>query len=142
MIIIPFKPEHLAQIDRQAEQSVAREYLDNEEYIMSLAAHEAWTGIIDDRVVACAGLIRVWGERYQAWAVISETIGAHGMLQLSRAVKRGLNLRKGRIEAYVASGFEAGHRWARLVGMELETPVPMKHWLPDGSDASQYSRVT
>ena len=142
MIIIPFKPEHLAQIDRQAEQSIAREYLDNEEYILSLAAHEAWTGLIDDRVVVCAGFIRVWGERYQAWAVISETIGAHGMLQLSKAVRRAMGLKKGRIEAYIASGFKAGHRFARLVGMTLETPEPMKHWLPDGGDASQYSRVT
>lgn len=142
MTIIPFKPEHLRLIDRQAEQSVAREYLENEDYIMSLAEHEAWTAMLGDRVVACAGLILVWGNRYQGWAVISETIGTRGMLSLTRAVKRGLDLKPGRIESYVAAGFEAGHRWAQLIGMTLETPHPMKQWLPDGSDAFQYSRVT
>ena len=142
MIIVPFKPEHLQQIDLQAEQSVARDYLGNVEYAQSLAMHEGWTVVVDDKIIACAGYIRVWGERVQAWAVISATIGPAGMLLLTKAALRGLKLRTGRIECYVASGFDAGHRWARMLGFTLETPEPMRQWLPDGSDASQYSRIS
>lgn len=142
MIIVPFKPEHLQQIDLQAEQSVARDYLNNIEYGQSLATHEGWTVIVDDKIIACGGYIKVWGDRVQAWAVISATIGAAGMLLLTKAALRGLKLRKGRIECYVASGFDAGHRWARMLGFTLETPEPMRQWLPDGSDASQYSRIS
>lgn len=141
MIIVPFQPEHLQQIDLQAEQSLAGHHLRNEQYTRSLAAHESWTGMIDGRVVACAGFITLWPGRHQVWAVISATIGAAGMLQLSKAVLRGLALKTGRIEAVVASEFTAGHRWARLMGFTLETPEPMRRWFPEGGDASLYSRI-
>ena len=141
MTIVPFQPDHLQQIDLQAEQSVTRDYLNNGEYAQSLAAQEGWTVIHDGAVIACAGFIKVWGNRHQAWAVISATIGPAGMLLLTKAALRGLQIRTGRIECYVATGFEAGHRWARMLGFTLETPEPMRQWLPDGSDASQYSRI-
>lgn len=141
MIIIPFKPEHLAQIDLQAEQTLAKVHLQNEEYAKSLAAQESWTLMIDDRVAACAGFLHVWGNRYQAWAIISATIGASGMLTLSKAVLRALALKTGRIEAYVAEEFEAGHRWAKLMGFTLETPKPMRGWFPEGGGAYLYSRI-
>lgn len=141
MIITPFKPEHLKQVDVQAEQTLAREHLQNEDYANLLAQHEAWTLLIDDRVVACAGFIPVWGNRYQAWAIISATIGASGMLTLSKAVMRALSLKTGRVEAYVAEEFKAGHRWARLMGFDLETPKAMRGWFPEGGGAFLYARI-
>lgn len=141
MIITPFKPEHLAQIDLQAEQTLAKEHLQNEDYAKSLAGQESWTLLIGDRVVACAGFINVWSNRYQAWAVISATIGAAGMLTLSKAVLRGLALKTGRVEAYVAEEFTAGHRWAELMGFKLETPEPMRGWFPEGGGAFLYARI-
>lgn len=141
MIIVPFKPEHLKQIELQAEQSLAREHFDNVAYAESLAAYEGYTALINDKVVACAGFITVWANRYQVWAVISATIGPAGMLKISRAVLRGLSLKTGRIEAFVAAEFEAGHRWAQLMGFTLETPQPMRGWFPEGGAASMYSRI-
>lgn len=141
MIIVPFQPEHLTEIDLQAEQSEAAAQLRDENYTRALSAHDSWTGIIDGRVVACAGCITLWPGRHQVWAVISATIGASGMLQLSKAVLRGLALKTGRIEAIVAADFKAGHRWARLMGFQLDTPVPMRRWFPGGGDACLYSRV-
>ena len=141
MTITPFKPEHLGQIDLQAEQTLAKKYLQNEEYARSLAEQEAWTLMRDGRVVACAGFTHVWGNRYQAWAVISATIGAAGMLTLSRAVLRAMELKTGRVEAYVAEEFEAGRKWAELMGFSLETPQPMRGWLPEGGGAFLYSRI-
>ena len=141
MIIVPFTAEHLQQIDVQAEQSLASHHFHNKQYTRALEAHDSWTGLIDDKVVACAGFITLWPGRHQVWAVISATIGPAGMLQLSRAVLRALALKTGRIEAVVASEFEAGHRWARLMGFSLETPQPMRHWFPEGGDASLYSRI-
>lgn len=141
MIIKPFEPGHLKEIDVQTEQTLAKEHFDKTEYLAMLARSESWTGYIDGKVVVCAGIVDVWPGRCQVWSVISATIGAHGMLQLSRAVERALRLKTGRIEAVVASEFEAGHRWAKMLGFKLETPEPMRQWFPEGGDASLYSRI-
>lgn len=141
MIIMPFQPEHLKQIELQSEQTLAKKHLENEDYARQLAGYESWTGFIDDKVVACAGLIPVWGDRWQAWSIISATIGPSGMLQLTRAIMRGMRIKTGRIEAVVAAEFKEGHRWAELLGFTLETPLPMRKWFPEGGDAYLYSRI-
>lgn len=142
MIVEPFQPEHVAHIDVQAEQSLAKDHLRNPDYLELLAQHESWTGRIGDRIVGCAGVITFWPGRYQAWAVISATIGPEGMVQFTKAVRRFLALKTGRIELVVAAEFKAGHRWARLLGFSLETPEPMRRWFPEGGDASLYSRIS
>jgi hypothetical protein len=141
MMIIPFEPDHLKRIDLQEEQSTANDFMNNLDYIEALSAHEAWTGLIDGRVVACAGFVTIWAGRIQVWSVVSATIGAKGMMVLTRAVLRGLALKKGRVEAIVADNFKAGHRWARMLGFTLETPVAMRGFFPNGGDAFLYARV-
>jgi hypothetical protein len=41
----------------------------------------------------------------------------------------------------VDAGFGAGCRWAELLGFSLETPEPMKKYLPNGRDAYLYART-
>jgi hypothetical protein len=142
MIIETFQPEHVQHIDVQAEQSLAKQHLTNDHYLQVLAMHESWTGFIHGKIVGCAGFIEVWPGRHQAWALISATIGPEGMVQFTKAVKRGLALKSGRVELVVASEFKAGHRWARLLGFTLETPEPMRRWFPEGGDASLYARIS
>lgn len=140
-MIVPFEPEHLKAIKLQAEQSLFQKELQSDYYARSLADYGGWTLLDGERVLACAGLIMMWPGRYGAWAVISRMIGAAGMVVLTRAARRGLDLQTGRVEAIVADGFAAGHRWAELLGFTKDTPEAMKSWLPDGSAAFMYSRV-
>lgn len=142
MTIEPFQPEHLQQIELQAEQWLAAASIGNPEYAQTLADHGGWTARINGKVVACAGFITLWPGRVQSWAIISATIGAHGMLKVTRAVRRALDAQTGRVECIVASGFDAGHKWAKVLGFKLETPEPMRGWMPGGMDAFLYSRVT
>lgn len=142
MKVINFKAEHLDMIDVQPGQI---ELLNNRGagyYGSLLEKHDAWTGMIDDKVVACVGLVPVWPKRYQAWALISGTIGPVGMLQLSRAVRRGMSLIPGRIELVADASFAPGCRWAEILGFKRETPEPMPGWFENGAAAIQYARVS
>lgn len=141
MIIEPFKPEHVHLIDVQDEQSLAKQHFTNTEYLTALSRADSWTVRINGKVVACAGIITIWPGRHQCWALISATIGPAGMVRLTKAVLRMLRLKEGRTEMMVASEFEEGHRWARVLGFKLETPEPMRQWFPEGGDASLYSRI-
>ena len=76
------------------------------------------------------------------WSSISSTIGARGMVLLSRAVVRFLNVHNGRIEAFIVDGHSAGHRFIKLLGFTLETPEKMRNVMPNGKDAYLYSRVS
>ena len=142
MKIIPFMPEHLQQMDIQDAQTLFEAEMNSGEYAASLSAHGGWTGMRGDEVVACAGLIPIWKGRFGAWSVISRSIGPDGMLSLTRAIRRGLAMQPGRVEIIVAEGFEEGHRWARMHGFTLDTPVVMQGFFPDGSGAFQYSRIS
>lgn len=106
-----------------------------------LARFESWTARMNGRVVACGGIIPIWNGREQVWALISDTIGAQGMVLLTRAVKRRMAMHeRGRIEAHVAVGFKAGHRWMKILGFKPETGI-LRQFLPDGRNAVQYVRI-
>lgn len=65
------------------------------------------------------------------------------MLNLTRAAVRHMDaMALPRVEMYVEEGFDAGHRWARLLGFELETERPMRNYLPGRRSAYLYARVT
>lgn len=142
MKIEPFKPEHLLAPGLLESQPHVRAALQSPEYMAALAAHPAWTAFDGDRFVGAAGVITLWQGRVQAWAVLAGDIGQHQFIAVHRAVLRFLSTQRGRIESVVAVGFEPGHRWMRMLGFQLETPHPMRGWLPNGADALQYARYS
>jgi hypothetical protein len=100
--------------------------------------NNSWTGVVDGRPVACAGFMPQWPGRTIAWAYLNANSGPH-MLFVTRAVRKALDKVKGRIEFAVRRDFDAGHRWARLLGFDVETYV-MKAYGPDGEDVTSYVR--
>jgi|JI9StandDraft_2_1071091.scaffolds.fasta_scaffold04911_5 hypothetical protein len=137
--VVPFEPEHILQLDVQEAQR-----LTDDEQARALAAPFgwAWTGMVDGVPVACAGLVEVWQGRAYAWALLARTAGPW-MAAITRAVRRALKASTfDRIEMAVDAGFVAGQRWALLLGFELETPRPLRRYLPGGRDAYLYAMVT
>jgi len=135
---VPFKVEHAHQIALQKAQADMRELID----VNALQSREgsmAYTALEGDEVLACGGIIDVWPGRGLGWMFLSQNAGRR-MLSITRAVKRAIEaypLR--RIEITVDDGFENGHQWARMLGFRLETPEPMKGYMPDGRAAFQYA---
>jgi hypothetical protein len=107
----------------------------------ALGEHFAISGWIDDRCIGCCGIAEVWSHRAMAWALLSEECSKH-MLEITRHVRYALDLHPcRRIETAVFSDFQAGRRWAELLGFECETPEPMRHFDGNGRSAYLYARI-
>lgn len=140
MNIEPFKAEHLLEIELQAAQQKARDWLCLERARLAEGPN-AYTAKVDGRVIVCAGVVQGMQGQGVAWAFISHDAGKH-MLAITRAVKRYLVVCPyERVEAVVDEGFDAGHRWLESLGFELETPKPMRKSRPDGGSSYLYARI-
>lgn len=112
----------------------------SEEVLAQLEKENSWTGVENGDPVFCAGTIQQWSGRHTAWAYMSPVSG-RAMLHATREVGRKLLNVKGRVEFTVRCDFTNGHRWAKLLGFEVETPL-LKAYGPEGEDHVGYVRIT
>ena len=134
--IAAFEPAHVAQIAPQSAQL-------GEVNAATTAAEygTAWTAFAAGAPVCSAGLVEVWQGRAYAWALLSESAGRY-MLPLTREIRSRLSASGfARVEMAVDADFDAGRRWAEMLGFTLETPQPMRNYLPNGRDAYLYART-
>lgn len=141
---VAFRPEHLAALQLQAAQAALQPLLAQPSYGKALVGPYTWTGIVDDRVVGCAGLLPQWPSRAIAWALLTGELTARHFLRahhkvvavLAAAQRAGTR----RIETSVDAGFDAGHRWVRALGFAPEGL--MRAYSPDGRDHVLYARIS
>lgn len=139
MNIVPFLPHHVIGLDVHDGQRIGLPTLDMDYGIYLYKSGPAFSLEDGGAIIATAGIIRIWPGRASAWALLSPTSGKH-MARITRAVIRFLEVAEDfRIETTVDDGFDAGHRWANLLGFEREGY--MKKYLPDGRGAWLYARV-
>jgi hypothetical protein len=139
MVIVPFEPVHLRTLVLQEAQSWMGPML-HADYGENLKrGGPCFTALDGDEVLACSGVLRMWENRDQAWALMSQSSGRH-FVGIYRGIRRFLEMHDARrVEATVDAGFEAGHRLMRLLGFEREGC--MRAYLPDGRDCDLYARV-
>jgi hypothetical protein len=136
---VPFTPAHAARIRLQPRQLEAAGYASVDHY-RKLAATPSIALLDGHNVLMCGGAFEIWPGRAVAWALLAESIG-HRMTACVRHVRRFFDeINAPRVEMDVAVDHEEGHRFARLLGFELETPRARVYY-PDGSDAAIYVRV-
>lgn len=136
MRVVPFKVEHLRQMDVQEAQRYLMPYVDWDG--MRELENEWAKTVFDGRSVAmCGGVVPLGGGRAVVWAYFSESAGARmiSLVRFIRVVLKDAPFR--RIEALVDADFQAGHRLVRLLGFELETPRK-RAYRADGGDSSEY----
>jgi hypothetical protein len=134
--VVAFTSSHLRHITPQAAQV-------SEVNSATTAAEygQAWTALIGGVPIACAGLVEIWQGRAYAWALLAEGAGRY-LLPVTREIRSRLDASGfARVEMAVDAGFIAGCRWAELLGFKLETPEPMRKYLPNGRDAYLYART-
>ena len=135
----PFHPADLAVIKLQPAQMYLSEWVTKDQ-AEALAEYPSYTAFDGPSAVAAAGIVPMWQGRAMAWAFIA-SIGPQRFIRVHRAVKHFLDgCFIQRIEMTVDSDFPAGHRWARLLGFELEAER-MQSYAPDGHDCALYARV-
>lgn len=144
MRIEPFQPKHMAGLAGRLNESQALPDTQcTEEFGQRIAAvGEAYTAFADDgRVMAICGAMPLWANRVHLWAYLATDSGPH-MLGITRGVRRFLETSGYvRVEAEVSEGFEAGHRWVRMLGFQCETPNGMAAFFPGGVRGYLYSKV-
>lgn len=135
--VVPFDPDHLAQIDVQDAQIGT--FPDTQEYRERLMdAGPCWSLLDGDgNPLACAGLWIPWEGRGVLWAIL----GRHTpMLDLTRAAQSMFDeIRIRRLEFFVEVSFPQGHRWALMLGFQPEGT--MRAFDPMGRDYILYSKV-
>lgn len=133
--VVPFRAWHMGWV-QDAGAAVGGEGGLTAEVLLSLERQNSWTAVVDGEPIACGGTMLQWPGRHIAWAYLNMSTGPH-MRFVTRAVQEGLATVYGRIELTVRSDFEKGHRWARLLGFEVEAPV-LKAFGPLGEDHVGY----
>ena len=98
-----------------------------------------WTAVVDGDPVACGGAVEQWPGRNMVWLYSGKMCATH-MLWLTREALKIVAAIPGRLELTVRHDFAPGHRWARMLGFEIETPV-LRAYAPDGANHVGYSRV-
>lgn len=136
MRVEPFKVEHLQRMDVQEAQRYLLPYV-NWDGVRHLENEWAKTVFDGERVLLCGGLAPLPGSRAVVWAYFGNDAGRK-MVWLVRAIWAFLqNAPFRRIEAFVDTEFDAGHRLMQLLGFELETPRKRAHRV-DGGDSAEY----
>jgi hypothetical protein len=139
-MIVPYKPEHLTRILLQPSQAMMQPMMNDPEYAEQLVqAGPAYSLVVGDEVVACAGLMPQWENRAVCWALVGANAGRH-FAAIHKAALRMFTLHPyRRIETAVLCGFEQGHRWMRMLGFKKEGT--MAYFSPDGGTYDLYAKV-
>lgn len=139
-IIVPFRSWHYEWLVEQgpaADQIGAIQM--TPEALRFVEQNNTWTGVVDGDPICCAGTWRQWADRHVAWAYLGDHCGPH-MRWITNAVLENISRIKGRIELTVRADYEAGHRWAKMLGFSVETPL-LAQYGPEGEDHVGYVRV-
>lgn len=138
---VPFKADHLWQFVPQDVQRDDHRAALSDGSAVYLESTLSFSGFAGVRCVGAAGLVPVRPHRAVAWLILSDRAGPY-MLPLARKVRRVFALAPyRRIEFTVAAEFEAGHRFADLIGAKCETPDGMEAFGPTGGAEMMYSVV-
>jgi len=138
--IVPFNKIHIDAMILQEKQK-GLEYLETDDHFKWLEGNDSFTALDGDEVLCCAGIVTMAEGRGVAWAYRSQNIG-HRMVSVTRAARKHMIgvCKHFRIEMHVDCDFEAGHRWAKMLGFEKECDR-MRAFTPDKRDCALYAMV-
>jgi len=140
-VLVPFKAEHWmrfvqlgATYESEFRGAIAKEQ-----------GGPAFTAILEDQILACAGIIVHHQGMGYAWSILSSLSKGYPIWMtrtikyMIRDVKRGLNLH--RLELIVDANELMHQRWAEKLGFVLERDGRARMFLPDKGDVIRYEMV-
>lgn len=138
--LVPFQARHLSTL-------VNRDTAQLDPWTLAIEKQNgglAMTGVCDERVLGCAGLILPWPGVGLAWMVLGEEIASHG-LWMTKMVRRFLDdaIRSHhlhRLEAVVLADNNRNQRWIERLGFTRENGCA-RAYTPDQRDAIRYEWV-
>lgn len=139
MNIIPFRPEHVREIQLQPMQAATISHI-TLRYLEGLASlGPAASAEVDGRIIASAGIAQIGFGMGALWAFLAADSGRQ-FVKLDRCTRRMLEIPKfRRIEASADASFMPACRWLELLGFTAEGV--MRKYGPSGEDCIRYARV-
>lgn len=138
--LVKFIPHHFHQIDEQEETKEVSQLFTLANLLELQRSKHSYTLLDGNRVLMCTGIVKYYEDRGEVWAIMGRNLRKE-MFSIHKMAKRFLEMAPfKRLEATVSYTFEPGHRWVKMLGFTKEAEL-MKHYLPDGRDASLYSLV-
>lgn len=121
MILGPFHPNHLIEIELQRATVKDVSLFSDPEYGAALAAGDALS-VFDDKgeLKACLGVFELMSGLGVAWAMFSQDAGRYLPAISLRARRYLRQCRFRRVEAWIDPGFEQSVRWAKLMNFQFE----------------------
>jgi RimJ/RimL family protein N-acetyltransferase len=105
--------------------------------------HLAFTGLINDKVIAAAGMKRIWGNVAEGWFIGKQEVWNYP-ITIAKAVKQNIdylatsnNIK--RLQTAVRADFGIGIRFAKWLGFTNEGL--MKSYGFDGTDHYRMARI-
>lgn len=144
MRFVPYQPSHLAQVALLPAQEQWRSYLIRDGFAEALALPGmAWTGLLNDMPIGCAGFQPQWEGRVVAWGLFGQIpkMAWPAIVKKIRHEFRATLQSQGRnrVEITVPANFGPGCRLALMLGFTVEGL--MKSYGPDGADHLLYAQV-
>lgn len=139
VVVVPFKFEHIVALGEASGQML----MPPTEAVL-LERHPSFSGLTPDgQVVGCAGVVKIWKGRWQAWAHVSKPLAKQYLYEIIKETRKFLsNLGPGRVEAAVLYGNQDHIRFAKTCGFNRVEAEHMAKYLPDGSAATLVARVS
>jgi RimJ/RimL family protein N-acetyltransferase len=117
---------------------------DNNKECMDLEQeHLAFTGLINDKVIAAAGMKRIWGNVAEGWFIAKNDVWNYP-ITIAKAVKQNIdylatsnNIK--RLQTAVRADFGIGIRFAKWLGFTNEGL--MKNYGFDDTDHYRFARI-
>ena len=135
MIFTALRAEHIIKLQDHAPMIKV-----SVEEALDIEDSGGWAAVDHDDCLGCAsisfirpGVGRAWSILTHGWRKHANAITAKAIAELDRCPLR-------RIEAEVMCDFDAGHRWLRRLGFEMEAER-MRAYGPEGQDMALYARV-
>lgn len=139
--LVKFKAEHMKEVlpkDRAAQMCG---YVTDSQIALLERQESSFTGLVDGKVIGCAGVVKYWAGRGEAWAAFDPTLSRRLFCEIRAMAYRFFEVAPfHRIEAVVVKDFEPGCRFAESLGFKIEAPL-LKGYFPGGIDAVLYART-
>jgi hypothetical protein len=137
-LIVPFKRWHFYSL-ADAGSPAGGLFVPDQDTVAAMESAPNIVTLTEDSLpVGAGGTLELWPGRHMAWAILPPISGPH-MLAVTREAYKRVRIPPGRIEMTVKRDFDIGHRWAKMLGFELETPV-LRGYGPGGVDFTGYVR--
>lgn len=137
--LVKFKAEHMREVIPKGNALCG--HLRGDQLDLLERAPHSFTGLVYGKVIGCAGVVKYWDGRGEAWAAFDQTLGRRVFCEIRVLAYHFFEKAPfRRIEAVVVKDFAPGQRFAESLGFKVEAPL-LKGYFPGGIDAVLYART-